>query len=94
MRTSRLFACIGAALLIVVTGCSRDPKPGTPEAAALGERYMRSMSATLAHAQTFTFETDEHLQVLTPSGTAASTSLARQGTPVVVVTRASISLEE
>jgi len=44
MKISRLLACIAAALVITITACSRDPKPGTPEAAAVGDRYMHSMS--------------------------------------------------
>ena len=80
MSTSRLFAWVVAALLITITGCARDPKPGTPEAAALGDKYMRSMSDTLAHAQTFTFDTDEQLQVLTPGGEKREMALSRKAT--------------
>jgi hypothetical protein len=40
-----------------MTACSRDPQPGTPEAAAASERLMRSMSDTLSHSNAFTFET-------------------------------------
>ena len=60
--------------------CLGDPKPGTPDAAGLGDKYMRSMSDTLAHAQTFTFETDEQLQVLTPSGEKRDLQLGRKVT--------------
>ena len=80
MKTSRLPVFIATALLITVTGCARDPKPGTPDAAALGDKYMRSMSDTLAHAQTFSFETDEHLQVLTPGGEKREMLLGRKVT--------------
>ena len=51
-----------------MTACSRDPKPGTPEAAAAGERLMRSMSDTLANSKTFSFETNERIEVIAPSG--------------------------
>ena len=80
MRTSRLLVVIAAATLIAFTGCSRDPKPGTPEAAALGDKYMRSMSDTLAHAQTFSFDTDEQLQVLTASGEKRDMAISRKVT--------------
>ncbi len=80
MKISRLLACIAAALVITITACSRDPKPGTPEAAAVGDRYMHSMSDTLAHAQTFTFDTDEQLQVLTPSEEKHDLQLGRKVT--------------
>ena len=59
MKASRLAVLISAAVLIVFTGCARDPKPGTPEAAALGDKYMHAMSDALVKAQTFTFDTDE-----------------------------------
>lgn len=65
MRTPQLMI-VAAALFI--TSCSRDPKPGTPEAAAAGERYMRSMSDTLARSKAFVFETSERLEVIAPSG--------------------------
>lgn len=78
MKTSRLFVCVATALLM--TACARDPKPGTSEAAAMGERYMRSMSDTMARAHTFSFATDEQLEVLTPGGEKRSLHLARQVT--------------
>lgn len=68
MRVSRLLVIIVAAVLITFAGCSRDPKPGTPAAAAMGDRYMRSMSDTLAQAKSFTFDTDEQLQLIAPDG--------------------------
>ena len=80
MKTSRLLVIIAAAVSITITGCARDPKPGTPEAAALGDKYMHSMSDTLAHAQTFTFETDEQLEVLTPSGEKRDLQVGRKVT--------------
>jgi hypothetical protein len=63
--------CLVPACLVIAlctTACSRDPRPGTPEAAATSERLMRSMSATLTHAKTFTFETNERIEVIAPSG--------------------------
>jgi hypothetical protein len=80
MKTSRLLVLIAAAILITVTGCARDPKPGTPEAAALGDKYMHSMSDTLVKAQTFTFDTDEQLQVLAPGGEKREMSITRKVT--------------
>ena len=64
--TRRLLVCVVVALLM--TACSRDPKPGTPEAAAAGERLMRSMSVTLANSKMFSFETQERIEVIAPSG--------------------------
>ena len=64
--TGRLLTC--AAVVLLITACSRDPKPGTPEAAAAGDRYMKSMSDTLAHSQSFTFETSERLEVQPTGG--------------------------
>ena len=78
MKTSRLLLVMAAAVLITITGCARDPKPSTPEAAALGDKYMHSMSDTLAKAQTFTFETDEQLQVMTTAGEKREMSLSRK----------------
>jgi hypothetical protein len=51
-----------------MTACSRQPQPGTPEAAAAGESLMRSMSDTLARSKTFAFETTERIEVVAPSG--------------------------
>jgi hypothetical protein len=62
----RLFTC--AAVALFIAACSRDPKPGTPEAAVAGERFMRLMSDTLANSETFTFETSERMEVIGPSG--------------------------
>ena len=80
MKASRLAVLISAAVLIVFTGCARDPKPGTPEAAALGDKYMHAMSDALVKAQTFTFDTDEQLQVLTPGGEKREMALSRKVT--------------
>jgi hypothetical protein len=62
----RLIAC--AVFALIMTACSRNPLPGTPEATAAGERLMRSMSDTLAHSKAFTFETTERIEVIAPSG--------------------------
>lgn len=62
----RVAACMAAALLVMA--CSQDPTPGTPEAAALGERLMRSMSDTLARSTMFSFETSERMEVIAPGG--------------------------
>ena len=71
VKRHRLFACVALALFI--TACSQnqtpaDPKPGTVEAAAEGERLMRSMSDTLAQAKSFTFETNERFDVSPTDG--------------------------
>ena len=79
-KTLQLLAC--AVLALFIASCSQaptaeapkaeapkpaDPKPGTPEAAAMGERYMRTMSDTLAKSKSFTFETSERFDI-TPTG--------------------------
>lgn len=56
------------AFTLLMTACSRDPQPGTSEAAATSERLMRSMSDTLARCKAFTFETTERIEVIAPSG--------------------------
>ena len=56
-------------LMLAVAACSSDPKPGTPEAAAEGERIMRHMSDALAGMRTFRFTTAESIeQVASPTG--------------------------
>jgi hypothetical protein len=66
-RTLRrtLLALTVAAL--AAPACSRDPAPGTPAAAAEGERLMRQMSDTLGKASAFRFETAESLDQIGPS---------------------------
>jgi hypothetical protein len=76
--TRRLFVCVAAVLF--TTSCSRDPKPGTPEAAAAGERLMRSMSDTLARSKAFTFETSERLDVIASSGEKRALHFTRKVT--------------
>jgi hypothetical protein len=61
MRTA-VVAAVVLCLAILSAGCSRDPKPGTPEAAAEGERLMRQMSDTLARLPGFRFATAESLE--------------------------------
>lgn len=60
-----------------VSGCARDPAPGTPAAAAEGERLMRHMSATLAGTTAFRFTTAEILDIALPSGDRREVRLAR-----------------
>jgi hypothetical protein len=55
-----------AVLILAAPACSRDPKPGTPAAAAEGERLMRQMSDTLARAPAFRFSTTESLDEVGP----------------------------
>ena len=62
----QLLACV--VFVLFMTACSRDPQPGTPEAAAASERLLRSMSDTLAHSQAFTFDTTERIEVIAASG--------------------------
>lgn len=57
----------GALLTLGATACSRDPQPGTPAAAAEGERLMRQMSDTLAKVPAFRFSTTESLEQVGPS---------------------------
>jgi hypothetical protein len=51
-----------AILFLAAPACSRDPAPGSPAAAAEGERLMRQMSDTLAKTPAFRFETNESLE--------------------------------
>ena len=74
----RLLACIAFTLLM--TACTRDPKAGTPEAEAAGERLMRSMSDTLARSQAFSFETTERLEVVAADGDKRMLRFARKVT--------------
>ncbi len=78
MKTSRLLALMAAAIFITVTGCARDPKRDTPEAAALGDKYMHAMSDALVTAQTFTFDTDEQVQLMTPAGERREMAFTRK----------------
>lgn len=87
-----LVACVAAALFI--TACTTDPNlnssnsnmattdpsPGTPEAAAAGDKLMRSMSDTLARSKAFTFETSEQLEVIAPDQQKKTLSFARKVT--------------
>jgi hypothetical protein len=66
--------------MFLVTACSRDPKPGAPEAAALGDRYMRTMSDTLARANTFRFETEERLEMIAAGGEKRELAFTRKVT--------------
>ena len=73
-----LLVCVAVAILM--TACSRDPKPGTPEAAAAGERLMRSMSVTLANSKSFSFETQERIEVIAPGGEKRAVHFMRKTT--------------
>ena len=74
-KTLQLFSCVALALFIAA--CSQapqvaepkpvDPEAGTPEAAAVGERMMRSMSDALANSKSFTFETSERFDISQPT---------------------------
>jgi hypothetical protein len=55
-----------AVLILAAPACSRDPKSGTPAAAAEGERLMRQMSDTLARTPAFRFSTTESLDEVGP----------------------------
>jgi hypothetical protein len=87
MRKHVLFLCC-LWLLTWSLACARkateevppDPHPGTPEAAAMGERYMRSMSDTLARSQAFTFQTHERLEVVAPGGEKRAAHFTRKAT--------------
>jgi hypothetical protein len=65
---------------MVVAGCEKDPEVGSQKAIALGDQYMRSMSDTLAQSKAFTFETDEHLEILAPDGLKHASDLGRKVT--------------
>lgn len=71
MKESGLLRLWASALTMSALGalaCSRDPGPGTPAAAAEGERLMRQMSDTLARASAFRFTTAESLEPIAGSG--------------------------
>jgi hypothetical protein len=76
--TGRLLTCV--AVVLFITACSQDPKPGTLEAAAAGDRYMMSMNNTLAHSQSFAFETSERIEVLATSGQKRALRFTRKVT--------------
>ena len=59
IRQTALALTVG---VLLAPACSRDPEPGTPAAAAEGERLMRQMSDTLVSASTFRFATAESLE--------------------------------
>ena len=57
------------AAILLASACARDPRPGTAEATAEGDRLMRQMSDTLAAAPAFSFATTESLeQIGAPAG--------------------------
>jgi hypothetical protein len=51
-----------AIMVLAVAACARDPEPGTPAAAAEGERLMRQMSDRLAGLHAFRFTTQESIE--------------------------------
>jgi hypothetical protein len=57
---------VGTVLILAAPACSRDPEPGTPAAAAEGERLMRQMSDTLAKVPAYRFSTTESLDRVGP----------------------------
>ena len=71
---------VAAVALLLASACSRDPDPGTPEAAAEGERWMRQMSDALAEAQTFSFATIEVLEGVRPTGEKVTSNFSRKVT--------------
>ena len=65
-----------AVAMLLAPACSRDPSPGTPAAAAEGDRLMRQMSDALARASAFRFETG------TPFLSSTTTSTRTRSAPV------------
>jgi hypothetical protein len=65
-KYNRPMLLVWAVLTLAVPACSRDPQPGTPAAAAEGERLMRQMSDTLARVPAFRFSTSESLDTVGP----------------------------
>ena len=65
MSSTSLVRMVPALIVAVLlaSACTRDPSPGTPAAAAEGERVMREMSDTLAKASAFSFATAESLEL-------------------------------
>jgi hypothetical protein len=69
-----------AVAVFLASACSRDPEPGTPEAAAEGERLMRQMSDALASARTLQFATTEVLEGVRDTGEKRAFHLSRKVT--------------
>lgn len=59
------------------SACSRSPKSGTPEGTATSERFKRVMSDTLTRAKSLTFDADERLSFIAPSGNDPSLHVTR-----------------
>ena len=80
----RLFACL--AIPILITACSGQPAPTSsappPKAdpVAEGERLLRSMSDTLAKSNSFTFETNEQLEIAGTGGEKGVVHFTRKAT--------------
>ncbi len=60
--SGRAALSVWTAVALSAVACSSDPKPGTPAAAAEGERLMRQMSDTLAGVPALRFTTAETLE--------------------------------
>jgi len=71
--------CVAMTALLA-TACSRDPRPGTEEEEAVGERLMRQMSDTLANAQAMSFATTEMLEGVRPNGEKSTSHFSRRVT--------------
>jgi hypothetical protein len=67
-------------LALVAAACSRDPEPGTPEAAAAGERILKQMSEELAGAATLSFATTEFLEGVRDTGEKRAFHFSRKVT--------------
>jgi hypothetical protein len=65
-KRMRPMLLVWAVVMLAAPACSRDPRPGTPAAAAEGERLMRQMSDTLARVPAFRFSTSESLDTVGP----------------------------
>ena len=83
-KSLRLFACL--AIPILIAACSGQPTPTSsappPRAdpVAEGERLLRSMSDTLAKSNSFTFETNEQLEITGTAGEKGVVHFTRKAT--------------
>ena len=77
--SGRAALSVWTAVALSAVACSSDPKPGTPAAAAEGERLMRQMSDTLARRPEFRFTTAESLEQIGPTARTARVAVLTHG---------------
>jgi hypothetical protein len=74
----RAQALLLAAVLLPAAACSRQPEPGTPEAAARGDELLRKASATIAAAPAFSFTVTESHERVRRNGQKEPYTLRRE----------------